>query len=210
MSCKPLHIVTRRMPGAVENRTVRFVLSTEAEDRVGDTIAADGWKLENFLKNPVVLWCHDQDEPPIGKVIEIGVFNGQLIGDVQFASAEVNPFADTIFKLVEAGFVNAGSVGFRPVRWEFNDKGGLDFKEAELLEFSIVGVPCHPEALAQVQRSGLSLDATSRAFITETAPDVAARNEYLELARKSAAARLNIKRRALGVRANEFQLGPKA
>ena len=39
-------------------RQIKFVISTEAVDRVNDSIAADGWELANFLKNPVVLWAH--------------------------------------------------------------------------------------------------------------------------------------------------------
>ena len=206
MSLKPLHLVTRRVPGTIENRTVRFVMSTEAEDRVGDTVAASGWILGNYLKNPVVLWCHDQGEPPIGKCLRIGVEGNSLVGDVQFATADLNPFADTVFKLVEGGFVNAGSVSFKPLRWEINDKGGLDFKEQELLEFSIVGVPCHPAALAQVRSAGLSLDETFKAFREGNAPpDV--RDAYMAAARETAARSLSQFKRAYGVREREFQLG---
>lgn len=207
MSFKPLYTVTRRVPGDISNRVVRFVMSTEREDRAGDTISADGWNLENYLRNPVVLWCHEQGEPPIGKCVQIGVEANRLVGDVEFASADVNPFADTVFKLVEAGFVSAGSVGFKPLRWEINDKGGLDFKEQELLEFSIVGVPCNPQALRKMQSAGLSLDETARAFIEMAAADETARADYLEDARTKAARSFATFKRAHDLRAREFQLG---
>lgn len=139
--------VSSKFLSTVGERTFRFALSTKAADRDGDTLAQDGWKLDNYRANPVVLWMHDKRTPPIGKMINIGLQGDDLVGDIQFATAEQNPFADTIFKLVEGGFLNAGSVGFMPMRWEINADGGLDFKEQELLEYSIVTVPANPEAV---------------------------------------------------------------
>lgn len=148
-----IRTVTKLDPSSSE-RTARFVLSTRNADRVGDTIDPAGWKLDNYRNNPVVLWGHDQHSPPIGKAENIGIdAQGRLVADIRFASASEYPFADTIYQLVRGGFVNAGSVGFKPLRWEINADGGLDFKEQELLEYSIVTVPCNPGALAQARKS---------------------------------------------------------
>lgn len=201
-----MHAVTRRVPGAIEARTVSFVLSTSEEDRAGDTVDQTGWKVENYMRNPVVLWCHDQSEPPVGRCVSLGLQGGSLVGRVQFATAEQNPFADTIFKLVEGGFVNAGSVGFRPLRFEINEKGGLDYREQELLEFSIVGVPCNPQALASVKAAGLSLDETSRAFTAVERDERELREKLLAEARDKSARSIAAFKRAHSIRHKEIQL----
>lgn len=174
-----LFAVSRLMPGAeVKDRVARFILSTSVEDRGGDTVDQSGWRLENYLKNPVVLWGHDYRTPPIGRCLNPHVTGGALVSDIEFATAEQHPFADTIYQLVAAGFINAGSVGFVPVRYEINrETGGLDFKEQELLEYSIVGVPMNPEALAAARSMGLG-DGIARAFDAEHVHRAAVANEY--------------------------------
>lgn len=197
--------VTRRAPGDISNRVIPFILSTADEDRVGDTIDQTGWKLDNYLKNPVVLWCHDQSVPPIGKCVSLGIESGALVGRVEFATAEQHPLAETIFKLAESGFVSAGSVGFRPIKFEINEGGGLDFKEQELLEFSIVGVPCNPAALARVKAEGFDLDAAT-AVLRDFAPD-SERAALIEAARKQTPRKLPRMKAAVDLRSKEFQLG---
>jgi hypothetical protein len=41
--------------GSTPDRS-RFVASTEVPARDGMIIAADGWQLANYRKNPIVLW----------------------------------------------------------------------------------------------------------------------------------------------------------
>lgn len=145
------------------SRTVRYVLSTASSDRVSDTIAADGWDLKNYLKNPVLLWGHDKKLPPIGKAISIGVVGQQLEGVYEFASADVSPFADTIYKLVIGGFCPAGSVGFMPTEWSYDEgRGGYNFLKQELLEFSAVTVPANPEALMVAREIMSSVDVSEQ------------------------------------------------
>ena len=45
---------------------VTFVLSTDEVDRHGDVVSADGWRLEAYRENPVLLWAHDYQHPAIG------------------------------------------------------------------------------------------------------------------------------------------------
>lgn len=142
-----------------KERSFWAVASTEAEDRMGDIIRVDGWQLENYKKNPVLLWAHDYSQPPVGKVVEVRVDkeNKQLLFKAQFATADVYEFADTIFKLFKAGHLNAFSVGFSPIEWaqmkEKEEKGtisfGVEYIKQELLEISCVPVPANFEALAE-------------------------------------------------------------
>ena len=136
-----------------------FVISTESVDRDHDTIALDGWKLANYRKNPVVLWAHDYRMPPIGRSKRIAVKDGALRARVEFAPAEAYPLAETVRRLVFGGFLKTASVGFRPMKHVFNsERGGVDFSEQELLEWSIVPVPSNPEALSDAKAAGIDVE----------------------------------------------------
>jgi HK97 family phage prohead protease len=145
-----------------ENFQIRFVLSTPSVDRHGEIIDQKGWILTNYLKNPVVLWAHDQSIPAIGKMVELGVVNGNLEGVVQFAYKE-NPDAAKIFDLVAGEYLNAGSVGFMNIKWMYDEKSDIiTLLENELFEFSIVNVPANAEALAKAKSKGLDIEVVNR------------------------------------------------
>lgn len=144
-----------------EGRTVEFIASTEAVDRMGDSIKLDGWRLDKFRDNPVILFGHNSGTLPIGKAVDVRVEDGALVVKVQFATAEEYPFANTVFKLVSGGYLSAVSVGFVPLRWEWvddsdNGRFGWDILEAELLEVSVVPIPANPDALIQAQAKGIN------------------------------------------------------
>lgn len=127
------------------SRRRTFVISTASPDRDNDVVEVAGWQLENYRKNPVVLWAHDYRALPVGKAIEVGIRDGKLESTMEFADHE---FANVVLRLVDGGFLRATSVGFRPSKYVLNeDRRGIDFTEQELLEFSIVPVPANPEAL---------------------------------------------------------------
>lgn len=144
-------------------RTIEFTSSTEGSDRMGDVIRVAGWDLANFEKNPVFLFSHRSEDPPIGRILgskkELGK-NAALVQTAQFATKDIYPFADTIFKLYKAGFMNAVSVGFMPKSYQPiispDDEGGkflgYEFLEQELFELSAVPVPANPEALGRILR----------------------------------------------------------
>lgn len=115
------------------------------------------------------LWCclrHDANSPPIARAVRVFSDGNRLVGDIEFAPPEVNEFADSIYKLVAAGYLKAGSVGFLPLEWSFaEDKNrpfGIDFKRQELLEFSICPVPALPSALIEAQARGINTRPLSR------------------------------------------------
>lgn len=139
------------------SRSFWAVASTEEADRDGDVILAGGWELENFKKNPVVLFAHKYDSPPIAKVLETRIGQGRLMFRLQFAGRSAYPFADTIYKLYRGGFLRSFSVGFIPKDWEEirgTSKGRL-FKQQELVEISAVPIPTNPKALAEARKSGI-------------------------------------------------------
>ena len=141
-------------------RRVRFIFSDSSVDRVGDTIDAAGWELEAFLKNPVALWAHDSSQPPIGRASNVFIEGNNLSGDIEFAKPETYAFAETIYLLLKDGYINAVSVGFLPLEYDWaedddNRPWGIDFKRQELLEISIVPVPANSNALATARSKGI-------------------------------------------------------
>lgn len=141
------------------DRTLDFVISTASVDRMGDTIAVDGWQLEAYRKNPVVLWAHDSSSLPVAKASSVRLEEGKLKAQAEFATKEISPFADSCFQMYKAGFLSAVSVGFIPLKYAFVDdperRYGIDFLEQELLEFSCCPVPANAEALVEARAAGI-------------------------------------------------------
>ena len=137
-----------------KDETMTFVLSTDDVDRHGDVISADGWVLDSYRENPVLLWAHDYRQPAIGKAAKLWTEPHRLLANMRFAPTE---FAQEIASLYRSGFQWGGSVGFKPLRFEErrDEKTGaslgLRFLEQELLEVSAVPVPANRSAL---RRSG--------------------------------------------------------
>jgi HK97 family phage prohead protease len=138
-----------------------FTLSTDSVDRSSDVIKQDGWKLDNYRRNPVVLWAHDQGAPPVGKAELVLVENGALRAkDVEFTGRDLYPFGAMVGDMYRKGFLSAVSVGFQPLKFNFNAERGMmamDFEEQELLEFSAVPVPANPDALMGAKAAGIDL-----------------------------------------------------
>lgn len=141
-------------------RTIRAYASTKHWDRYGERFEPDAFKdgMADYLANPVVLWAHQYDTPPIGKAVDYAFDETGLILTMEFADT---PMAHDVFDLYVGGFLNAFSVGFRPreVGQEERKPGvmGVVYKKAELLENSAVPVPANPGAL--VMKDGLALIA---------------------------------------------------
>lgn len=153
---------------ADQPRTIRFVASSEIVDSYGDIIRTAGWDLARFQRNPVLLWAHQSRELPIGTASPwVDEGRKQLLADATFLSADENPFAEQVWRVIDAGALRAVSVGFMPtvepniLRDEKNQwMTGFEFVGQELLELSVVSVPANPEALA-IARSVVG-DATTR------------------------------------------------
>lgn len=143
-------------------RTIDFVISTATVDRMGDTVNVEGWELDNYRRNPVVLWCHDCSQPPVARAVKVSAGVGALQSTAEFVPADlpaIGPFAECVFQLYLKGFLSAVSVGFMPIEAEWSNEDdrpyGLDFIRQELLEYSCCPVPANPEALIQARAAGI-------------------------------------------------------
>lgn len=147
--------LTDPRPSADGKKTL-FTASTAAIDRAGDVIRQDGWEVGNYLKNPVFLWAHKYDHPAIGKATSVGVVNGELEIEIEWAPTA---FAQDIKALYDGKFMRAVSVGFRVLDWTYSEeRDGFDFLRQELTELSAVPIGCNQEALAKAASAGLAVD----------------------------------------------------
>jgi HK97 family phage major capsid protein/HK97 family phage prohead protease len=144
---------------------LEFVMSDGSVDRMGDVIEQDGWRLDNFRRNPVALFGHDSSFP-IGKWSGVAVRGERLVGRLEL----MDPVSDRLREIhaaVEGGVLRAVSVGFHANKYEplaGSENGGLHFIETELVECSLVSVPANPNALAVAKALGISREGQRLIF----------------------------------------------
>src|SRR5262245_37532397 len=117
-----LRATAKKAPG---ERRFTFTISNQQTDRVNDTINVRGWNLTDYRTNPIVLWQHSRDLPPVARTVSIGVVGDQLVATAEFPDPSVRyDLAHAVHDLVAGGFLNAASVGFVPVSAKPNGAGG--------------------------------------------------------------------------------------
>lgn len=140
-------------------RTVDFIASTDAVDTYDEIVDQGTWELDVYRANPVVLFAHKSRELPIGKSVDVAVRNGRLECRIQFATEDMNPEAERVWKLIKGQFLRAVSVGFIPrdVKWEKRDgKDVFVLYGNSLREISVTPVPANHEALAKMRARALA------------------------------------------------------
>lgn len=162
--------------GGKNSRRIRFTISTGTVDRYQDTVNPKGWDLKAWKANPVVLFAHKSNEPPVATGSNIRVEEGKYLrATADFIEGDISPFAETIYQMVSRGYLKATSVGFIPKEYkrpteeedpERHHNYGLDFLSQELLEFSIVPVPANPQCLIQAKSVGIDI-APIHGFLEE-------------------------------------------
>ena len=102
-------VVTQELDG----RRVKFVITDPSEDRDRDVIDPKGAKLDHYLANPVLLWGHDAQVPPIGKAETVQTFDDRIEATFTFLDPseygddphEHVKFADMVYRMCRDGHV---------------------------------------------------------------------------------------------------------
>lgn len=172
----------------VDARTEVSVITTNAVDGDFESIDPKGMRKERYDENPVVLMCHDYHALPVGKCqwiksTETGYKAKtwypprpkDLVGDW---------FVDTCFALVQADVLRGKSIGFVELKSHVPNQKEIDsfpflenckriIDDWDLLEYSVVSVPCNPEAvLMEKIAKGLPADHLKRLGIEIPKPQV--------------------------------------
>jgi len=142
------------------------VISTSAADRVGDILIPTGLVVDNYQKNPVVLWDHgfsaeDGGSLPIA-MCEDKAGNLALAADESgvIASAYFHgqtPLSTQVFGLVAAKAIRAASVRPEPIETDLvvdeeRDMIGVLMLQWGLAEWSFVAVGCNQDTLVKAIR----------------------------------------------------------
>jgi HK97 family phage prohead protease len=177
----PIQLLASDGPG---ERQIDVICSTESVNDYGFKIlqSESTWDLTRYQANPVVLYGHNasasvfgghdpRNTLPIGRAENMRVENGALRCTIRFASAEANPLAEQVYRLMSEGILSAVSVGFDPVD-DSVDAGEDDvpvIKKAVLYELSVVPIGADPGAVRASNSMALMQLAAPRRGATETA-----------------------------------------
>ena len=116
--------------------------SVSVKDRDWDIIPTSAIDLENFEKNPIILYQHNK-AVPVGKAIEV-----EKRSDGLWIKVLLSKTATNVRTLIEEGILKAFSVGFILKDYYFDDnKDAFVYRDMELTETSIVSVPANQDAL---------------------------------------------------------------
>lgn len=143
------------------------IISTATLDRARDVLIPRGCRLQNYEKNPVVMWAHGQEgiSQPIATSRD---GNGQLAVVVSDQDVRATAWfsqkslaAAQIFELIDEGIVRATSVRETPVKSHVSrDPAAGDIlivEEWDLEEWSWCAIGVNPDAVAKaVHRNRLS------------------------------------------------------
>jgi len=171
-------LIAQVEPDPSNERRMTFTVATAETNRNDWKLNPQGWHLENYAKNPVMLWTHNDgswlDSGSHGlpfakaertwldrdflKVRCLWVEKGDITG-------EAGELCESVLRLYRKGYLNAVSAGWIPLDWEFVEvESGWEImcKEQELVEISFVPIPAEPNALREAASAGINVAPVRR------------------------------------------------
>jgi HK97 family phage prohead protease len=138
------------------------VANAHEKDRMEEVLRPTGVMLSSYSKNPILLYQHRHDCPigsvPVMRVEDSGVLFEAWVGDPE--AGLLTKLQEDVRSLVAQRVLKAVSVGFIPhkIRMPSYDMNGAmvepaTIEEWEMLELSIVSVPCNAGALFEEKQT---------------------------------------------------------
>ena len=162
----PVSIKVRQKAGAKEDKEITAGVGRELveneelviegianeieADRGQETIDPSAWRLDNYKKNPVILYEHDYKEL-VGIATEVtpkedGLHYVASVGRPQYAPLTKEQIK--VRSLLCQGILKGNSVGFLPHVVEYDeDAEVLRYTDVELLEITLCAVPMQQNSL---------------------------------------------------------------
>ena len=156
----------------------RFVVSSNAIDRVGDSINVKNIDLTEYEKNPIVLYNHNRDII-IGNSI-IKRVGDLLYGDVWFD--EIHEISKKTKQQVDAGTLKTASIGLEVYETKFRELSAQErfdnkrtwinevriIDKSLMYEWSVVPMPANVEAeLQRAKEKGYDVENMIKSFEIE-------------------------------------------
>ncbi|MGB7568353.1 MAG: hypothetical protein WBM07_10855 [Chitinivibrionales bacterium] len=168
--CKALcDMIGKEYLDGYEQRVIHYpATADETPDRAGDIVRVAGANFDSYYpKNPVVMFCHQHDNFPVGAALRIGVdtVSKSIPAEALFLDSRVDSSgrSDLVYKFAVSNFLPACSIGFLPAVGGANSpvdnaersriglgKTGTEYKKWDYLEFSPCGIPMNPNSVKSV------------------------------------------------------------
>lgn len=154
-----------------------FCVHDESVNTYGFRILTSGINLEEFNKNPVILYNHDDWDTPIGKGENARVEDGRILLDIVFDEDEDK--GKKIQGKVERGFLRMASIGTWPPEAVSDDEAlkmpgqtGPTITRCTLREVSVCSIGSNHNALAMYDRdSGERINLNDRRALVRLMDD---------------------------------------
>lgn len=152
---------------------IRGMANRNMEDRYKEILSPVGCDTRNFLLNPILLADHSYTcRSAVGQVTAIDVQDDGVHFEAWIGNPKLAPLTEAqlvVRSLIAQGILKTVSVGFIPKKIKypvFNDEGAIIepavIEQWELLELSVVAVPCNAESVFEMK--GLR-EEVSRLFV---------------------------------------------
>lgn len=151
MAVKHLSCALKIKKSGKDGIVIEGLANAATVDRMKEVILPKAWDLENYKKNPVILFDHGHDPTfgymPIGKAVAIEARDEGLYVKALISSSKSEKIS-AIRDLIDEGILKTFSVGFDPKASE-KHKDDPDINvitSAELIENSIVPIPMNQDS----------------------------------------------------------------
>lgn len=148
---------------------VRFVVVSGEPARDRKLLEVPGVNWRAWDANPVTMFCHNYEEPPVGRGLWRGVYKRgevyEVWKDIEFMPHDLYPFANIVGRMYADGWMRGISGGWKgeEMRTLVNRAGkpvAVHFLKSDWLEDSACPIPIDKYALSEaVQRGVMSTDA---------------------------------------------------
>ncbi len=147
-----LNVKAKKAPKGGKVLYIEGYLNRATVDRAKEVILPKAWNLDNYMKNPVILFNHGKDPVygmmPIGKAVKIEAREDGLYIKAQISNSPDERMV-ALRSRIDEGMLKTFSAGFDIHANPTEKDGGWLFEEdksLELLEGSVVTIPCNTDS----------------------------------------------------------------
>jgi len=144
-------------------KPIPFVILDSTVLTNGIRVMVAGVDIEQFKKNPVVLFDHSDYSLPIGRMENVRKENDQILGDVLFDYDDKDEYVQRIIGKVERGYIKACSPGLVELEgtddtlYKLEGQDNVTITACRLREVSIVAIGKNHNALRLFDKDGAEI-----------------------------------------------------
>lgn len=148
MKCLDYKFQVKRQNG--NHIVIEGLANAATVDRANELISPKAWDMDNFKKNPIVLFNHGHDPQfgymPVGYAMDVRATDEGLYTKIKLSNSNTEKIR-AVRDLVEEGVLKTFSVGFEPLDGTKADNGNHQvITKAQLIEISIVPIPMNQDS----------------------------------------------------------------